>query len=95
MPALEGRSGTRMYRRLTSKLLNIFTAWFFFLSGLLLLRTFLPVHNFAQIFPFYQLITINNDLYLPLIQTLCRHLSCSAPLHKTLTVDYYLLINYL
>lgn len=38
--------------------------------------------------------TINHDLHLHLIQTLCLHLGPSTPLRKTLTVGHYLLIDY-
>jgi len=36
---------------------------------------------------FLQRITINSDLHLRIIQTLCLHLSRSTPLRKTLTVN--------
>ena len=43
---------------------------------------------------FHQLITINYDLHLYIVQTLCFHLSRSTPLRTTLTVNHYLLTEY-
>ena len=43
---------------------------------------------------FLQLNTINHDLHLRIIQTLCLHLSRSTPLRKTLTVNHCLHIEY-
>ena len=60
-----------------------------FLPVLSLFTPFFPLHNFPQVFPFYQLITINNDLHLRLIQTLCLYSSRSTPLRKTPTVDHH------
>lgn len=60
---------------------SCFTPFFLFTT---FLESFLSINS-----------SINRDFYPPLIKTLCRHLSRSAPLHKTPTVDHYLLINYL
>ena len=38
--------------------------------------------------------TINYDLHLRIIQTLCLHLSHSTLLHKILTVNHYVCIEY-
>ena len=64
-----------------------------FPSALSLSPPFLfPLH--FQVFSFLQLNTINYDLHLRIIQTLCLHLSHSTPLRKTLTVNHYLRIEY-
>ena len=64
-----------------------------FLSFLSFLSS-LPYSISPKALPFYQLITINHDLYLCLVQTLCLHLNPSAPLRKIPAVDYYLGIHY-
>ena len=56
-----------------------------FLPVLISFYSFLPVHIFPQVFPFHRVITINHDLHLRLIQTLCLHLSHSTLPRKTLT----------
>ena len=43
---------------------------------------------------FLQLNTINYDLHLRIIQTLCLRSSCSTPLRKTLTANHHLRIEY-
>ena len=61
--------GMRMYRGSDAQPMKIFhTLGFSFLLVLSLLNSPLPVYNFPQVFPFYQLITINHDFYLRLAQ---------------------------
>ena len=64
---------------------------FLFLS---LSSSFLFPFTSSSSLAFLQLNTINYDLHLRIIQTLCLHLSRSTPLRKTLTVNHYLCIEY-
>ena len=67
---------------------SLFPFYFFSLIFFSLSASLLP-----QVFPLLQLNAIN-DLHLRLIQTLFLHLSHSTPLHKTLTINYFLRIEY-
>lgn len=52
------------------------------------------IHEFPQVFPYHQPISINHGFRLRLIQTLGLRSSHSASLHKTLTDNHYLRIDY-
>ena len=67
---------------------SLFPFCFFSLIFFSLSASLLP-----QVFPLLQLNAIN-DLHLRLIQTLFLHLSHSTPLHKTLSINHYLRIEY-
>ena len=67
---------------------------FRFLSGHSLSSSFLFPLHFSSSLSILQLNTINYDLHLRIIQTLCLHLSNSTPLNKTLTANHYLRIEY-
>jgi len=61
---------------------NVFTPLVFLPSHLPSLHTFLPIHNFPQVFPSTKLSSINHESHF--------HLSDFRPLHKILTVNHYL-----
>ena len=86
--------GMRMHRRWDAQAMRSFHAPLFFPTWLFSLHSFLPFHNFPQVFPFHWLIAISHDPHPLLIQTLCLHLSSSTPLRKTLTVDHYFHVEY-
>ena len=91
VPALQGRTGRRMHQSKDVQAMKkvhapIFLSFLSFSPFFFLLPQVFPFINFSQ--------SINHDLHLRLIQTLCLHLSHSIPLHKTLTVDHYLGIEY-
>ena len=83
---------------MTNKVLKLFShPWLFlFVSFLLFLSRLLFSFCFTSSSSLYflQLNTINYDLHLCIIQKLYLHLSRSTLLRKTLTVNYYLGIEY-